>query len=232
MPAELELIRRLPADDLAGRDRGRDRGSDGGRDGDGGLELTGVRLEVELPVAAERIVLRECELHEVVFAPEDPAHRAHGRQLQLLDVVLDGCDLSNLRLRDGGLHRVAITRSRLLGFDLNGGRARDLSVHDSALGLASFADCGLEQVRFAGCDLREASFAGARLHNVEFVDCRMAGADFRQARLSRCALRGGTLDGVIGVASLRGLIMPWSDLIGSAGSLAAALGIEVEATEE
>jgi hypothetical protein len=41
-------------------------------------------------------------------------------------------------------------------------------------------------------------------------------------------MRGSSLEDVIGVESLRGLTMPWSDVVSSAGALAAAAGIEIE----
>ena len=68
----------------------------------------------------------------------------------------------------------------------------------------------------------------ARLESVAFVDCRLDGADFRHAKVAGCAIRGASLDGVLGVESLRGLRMPWPDVLASAGALAAALGIDVE----
>jgi uncharacterized protein YjbI with pentapeptide repeats len=218
LSTELELIRRLPAG--AGQD---------------GLDLTGVRLEIETPLVAPRIKLDGCELSEVVIAPttrrDGPGSAAGHRRLSIFDTALDGCDLSNVRCVDSDLRRVRITRSRLVGFDLGGGRAHDLTVHGSSLSLASLADCGLQSVRFEGCDLREATFTRARLRDVEFIDCRLEGADFRQVRLDRCAIRGASLDGVIGVDSLRGLTMPSSDVIGSAAALAAGLGISVEAAD-
>jgi uncharacterized protein YjbI with pentapeptide repeats len=69
----------------------------------------------------------------------------------------------------------------------------------------------------------------ARLESVAFVDCRLEGADFRDAKLAGCAIRGASLDGVLGVESLRGLRMPWPDVLSSAAALAAALGITIEA---
>ena len=82
---------------------------------------------------------------------------------------------------------------------------------------------------FERVNLADASFMAARLEGVEFIDCRLTGADFRGAKLKGCAIRGTALDDVLGVESLRGLRMPWGDLLASAGALAAALGIAVEA---
>ena len=46
-------------------------------------------------------------------------------------------------------------------------------------------------------------------------------------RVDRCELRGCTLDGLTGAERLRGAAMPWADILGHAGLLAAALGIRV-----
>ncbi len=64
---------------------------------------------------------------------------------------------------------------------------------------------------------------------MSFEGCDLTGADFRGARLKECTIRGTSLDAVVGVESLRGLTMPWTDLVGSVAALAAALGIAVEA---
>jgi uncharacterized protein YjbI with pentapeptide repeats len=212
LPPELDPVRRLPP--AQPHDE---------------LDLTGARVEGEVPLRARRVTLRECELHEVCLEADlDRPRRGGGHHLQLLDVVLLGCDLSNVDAAGGQLVRVEITRSRLVGFSLSGGRARDLAITDATLQLASFASAGLESARFDRVDLREASFLNARLLNVEFVDCRMTGADFRGARLAGCAIRGASLDDIVGVDSLRGVRMPWGDIVSSAGAMAAALGIEVD----
>lgn len=105
--------------------------------------------------------------------------------------------------------------------------ARRVRIRESEL--ASFALAGLQNVVFERVNLAEASFMEARMQAVQFIDCTLTGTDFRGARLSRCAIRGSSLEDVLGVESLSGLQMPWSDLVASAGALAAALGIDVEA---
>ncbi len=84
---------------------------------------------------------------------------------------------------------------------------------------------------FEDVNLREASFMETQLTSVSFTGCDLVGADFRGARVKDCTIRGASLDEVVGVESLRGLRMPWSDLVGSVAALAAALGIGVEGSE-
>ena len=173
-------------------------------------------------VAAGRVRVRESELRGVVFAP------GNSPGLTLADVILRDCGMSNLDGREGRLNRVEMHRSQLVGFALSGGDVRDLRVVDSSLQLVSFASATLRNVVFERVNLAESSFMHARLESVAFVDCRLDGADFRHARLTACAIRGASLDGVLGVESLRGVRMPWPDVLASAGALAAALGISVE----
>ncbi|MGB9185508.1 MAG: pentapeptide repeat-containing protein [Solirubrobacteraceae bacterium] len=177
-------------------------------------------------VRAARLRVRESELRGVTFEAEG----APG--LELIDVVLRDCALSNVDAREGVIRRVEVHRSQLVGFGLNEGEARDLRVLDSSLELASFASAQLNGVIFEGVNLTDASFMAARLESVEFIGCQLTGADFRGARLKGCAIRGSSLDDVLGIESLRGLRMPWGDLLASAGALAAALGIAVEIEQQ
>ena len=187
------------------------------------IDLTGALVAGDGgAVQAGRVRLRESELRGVVLEPGNVPG------LTLADVIMRDCGLSNVDGREGRLARVEVHRSQLVGFGLSGGDVRDLRVLDSSLQLASFAAATLRNVVFERVNLAEASFMHARLEAVAFVDCRLEGADFRHAKVAGCAIRGASLDGVLGVESLRGLRMPWPDVLASAGALAAALGIDVE----
>jgi hypothetical protein len=48
-----------------------------------------------------------------------------------------------------------------------------------------------------------------------------------QASFARCELRGCILDGMRGADRLRGVAMPWEDIVASAGTFAAAVGVTV-----
>jgi uncharacterized protein YjbI with pentapeptide repeats len=189
-----------------------------------GLLLDGVLLDLKTcePIHAERIQVAECRLAGVALA----ACNAPG--LKLTDVVLRDCDLSNVDGREGSLNRVEVHHSRLVGFGVVGGTARDLTVIDSSLALASFAFAKLRNVVFQRVKLTDASFMEARLERVAFLDCELAGSDFRGVKLKDCAIRGTSLEGVLGVSSMKGLAMPWPDIVASAAALADGLGISVE----
>ncbi len=174
------------------------------------------------PLRASHVQITESELRGVTL----DARGVPG--LSLTDVVLRDCDLSNVDGRGGLIRRVECRESRLVGFGLSEGKIQDLRVVDCSLMLASFAFAGLRSAVFEGVNLTEASFMQARLEAVQFIDCNLAGADFRGAKLRDCVIRGSSLDQVLGVESLSGVSMPWSDVVGSAAALASALGIAIE----
>jgi uncharacterized protein YjbI with pentapeptide repeats len=193
-----------------------------GDDG-GAIDLSGALVTGDgTAVRTDRVRVRESELRGVFFE----AGNVPG--LTLTDVIMSDCGMSNVDGREGHLTRVEVRRSQLVGFGLTRGEVRDLRVVDSSLQLASFASATLRKVVFERVNLAEASFMHARLESVAFVDCRLDGADFRHVKLAGCAIRGASLDGVLGVEAMRGLRMPWPDVLASAGALAVALGIEVE----
>lgn len=193
-------------------------------DDTGTLDLSGALVAAGngTAVRATRVRVRESELRGVVIE----AGNVPG--LTLGDVIMRDCGMSNVDGGEGRLTRVEIHRSQLVGFGLTRGEIRDLRVVDSSLQLASFASATLRNVVFERVNLAEASFMHARLESVAFVDCRLDGTDFRQVKLAGCVIRGTSLDGVLGVEALRGLRMPWPDVLASAGALAVALGIEIE----
>ncbi len=174
------------------------------------------------PIATRDIRVRESELRGVGLAGGSVT------ELLLRDARLADCDISNVTARRGEIRRAEIVNSRLVGFGISEGEIEDLRVTGGTMMLASFTQSALHRVVFQNVNLREASFLDARLSQVTFEGCDLTGADFRGARLTACTIRGSTLDGVAGVQSLRGLTMPWTDLVGSVGALAAALGIAVD----
>lgn len=188
-----------------------------------GLTLDGARVNgLDEPLAVERLDLLESELRGIGLAAAGPL------EFRLRDVVLDDCDLSNLTAHDDAeLTRVAVRRSRLIGIAVAGAKLRDVAFSDCMASLGSFAFADLRDVSFERVNLREATFMEARLDGVSFIDCQLDGADFRRVVMRNCLMRGSSLEGVLGVGSLRGLTMPFDDVMASAPALAAALGIQI-----
>ena len=177
--------------------------------------------------------------------PLDPASIADGLRVEgarLADADLSGARLRGLRLADVAIERgnyantaapeldarrIAVAGARLTGAQWTGGTIADATFRDCRIDLATFAGTTFERVVFDGCLLAQADFRDALFRSVRFDRCDLTEADLAGVRIDRCELRGCTLDGVAGIERLRGAAMPWADVVGHAGVLAAALGIRV-----
>jgi uncharacterized protein YjbI with pentapeptide repeats len=188
-----------------------------------GDEWRRVRLgDAVLPeLAAPGLRFEESRLERVDLSSGRLAH------LSLSDVELESCNLANADVRGGSAWRARIARSRLTGLSWTEGLARDVVLTDCRIDLASFAATRLDQVVFERCLLTQADFQEANLRAVRFVDCDLTEADLADARFDRCELCGCTIDGIRGAERLRGIAMPWEDIVASVGTFAAAVGVTV-----
>jgi uncharacterized protein YjbI with pentapeptide repeats len=190
---------------------------------DGGDEWRRVRLaDVEAPeLAVPSLRFEESRLERVDLGGGRLAH------LSLSDVELESCNLANADVRGGSAWRARIARSRLTGLSWTEGMIRDTVLSDCRIDLSSFAATRLDQVVFERCLVMQVDFQEATLRAVRFVDCDLTEADVTQASFDRCELRGCTIDGMRGAERLRGIAMPWEDIVASAGTFAAAVGVTV-----
>ena len=192
----------------------------------GGLDLADALVERGGESTAKQIHIQESELHGLTL------EGGKATELFLRDALFVEWDASNLNARGAELRRVELRNARLVGFGVTESKIEDLRVTGGTMMLASITQSTVRHAIFDNVNLREASFADTRLASVVFEGCDLTGADFRGARLEDCVIRGSSLEGVAGIDSLRGLVMPWNDLVASTGALAGALGIEVETDED
>jgi uncharacterized protein YjbI with pentapeptide repeats len=115
----------------------------------------------------------------------------------------------------------------MTGVDLSLGSLKDVSFTDCRADLASLRFAKLERVLFERCRLEEIDFYGAELASVMFLRCVMTRAVWAEATLTRCEMRDTDIGEAGNPERLRGVRMPWPDVINSAGVLAAAAGIEI-----
>lgn len=149
------------------------------------------------------------------------------RGLRLVDVIVERGSLANVVAPEGSMRRVVVTGARLTGLQLTRGTIGDAVFRDCRIDLATFAGTTFERVRFEGCMLAQTELREALLRSVRFEHCDLTEADLTGLRLDGCELRSCTLDGIVALERLRGAAMPWGDIVGHAGELAAALGIRV-----
>jgi uncharacterized protein YjbI with pentapeptide repeats len=95
------------------------------------------------------------------------------------------------------------------------------------LDLALFRASSMDRVRFEGCRLEDADFFEASFSSVVFEDCDLRAVNWTGASFSKSELRGCELTGGLSLERLRGVRMPWDDVIRSAGEIAIAAGIEI-----
>jgi uncharacterized protein YjbI with pentapeptide repeats len=152
---------------------------------------------------------------------------AKQRGWALADVIVERGNFANLVADEGSLRRVEFTGARLTGVQLTRGTIADAVFRDCRIDLATFAGTTFERVVFEGCLLGQAEFRESLFRSVRFEHCDLTEADLTGLRLDGCELRSCTLDNVVALERLRGAAMPWADVVGHAGELAAALGIRV-----
>lgn len=179
---------------------------------------------IEQAAAAE--LLAEAQLKERELAAVE-LDGAAVPGLRLMDVVVRGGAWPNLQAREATLERVETTGLDAIGIQLPEASLSDCTFLDCRLDLASFRFAKLERVVFERCRLDEADFYEASLRSVRLDACTLTGATFAGATFDRCELRGCELTDLAGVERLRGVRMPWPDVVQIAGLLAAAAGIEI-----
>jgi uncharacterized protein YjbI with pentapeptide repeats len=130
------------------------------------------------------------------------------RRLDLTDVTLAGCDLSNTRWEGAGGDRVAFEACRLTGFAMPGSRLKEASFKDCQARIAQFENTGLKGARFVSCSFVEANFNGADLTGAVFVGCDLHHATFTGANLNGADFRGSNLEASrVGLPELKGAVI-------------------------
>lgn len=145
----------------------------------------------------------------------------------LRDVLVTDGSWANVRARGVTLRRVRLERVRLTGAELRESAIDDVTFVDCRLDLTSFRHAKLSSVRFQGCRLEEADFQGATLSSCVFDDCVLTRSSWADATLVRSEMRGVDLAGAGNPECLRGVRMPWADVVNAAAALAEAVGIEI-----
>jgi uncharacterized protein YjbI with pentapeptide repeats len=149
-------------------------------------------------------------------------------RLRLMDVVLDGCDLSGAVVSSGSWTRVQLTNCRMSGVVLSGLQAQDVHVvgcraDEAVLRMSSWKSSAFEATDLRGADVYDAELLGAALRS-----CDLTGATFSKARLTGAQLQGSRVDGVIGGEAFRGVRISGAQVLPLALSVFDALDIVVD----
>ena len=130
-------------------------------------------------------------------------------------------------MRGLAARRAELRTCRLTGAELAEAVVSDVTFDDCRLDLVNLRFAKLERVVFRDCRMNECDFEEASLKDVLFERCELREATFSSAALQRVELRGCDLTGLRGVEALRGVRMPWNDVLENAPLFALAAGIEI-----
>ena len=149
-------------------------------------------------------------------------------RLRLIDVILDDCELSGATLEGASLARVQFNRCRLSGLVGAGVKAQDVRFVDCKMDGSNFRMTAWDRSEWVDCDLRDADFYAAKLAGCAFRHCTLVGLELSKAGCDALDLRGSTVDGIKGAASLAGCVIGSDQVFPLARCLLGALRIRVE----
>jgi uncharacterized protein YjbI with pentapeptide repeats len=145
----------------------------------------------------------------------------------LTDAVVRDADWANRRVARAALLRTELHSVRLTGADLAESTFRDVRFVGCRVNLAAARLSTFERVVFSDCRLEELDLYGSRLKDVLFERCVLREATLSAVTVERVELRGCDLAGLRGAEALRGIRMPWNDVLENAPLFAAVAGIEI-----
>jgi uncharacterized protein YjbI with pentapeptide repeats len=157
--------------------------------------------------------------------PEDPEEQ--DLEAGLTDVVVRDADWANRRVARAAVLRAELHTVRLTGADLAESTFRDVRFVGCRLDLAAARLSKFERVVFSDCRLEELDLYGAKLQDVLFERCVLREATISGVKSERVELRGCDLTGLRGAEALRGMRMPWNDVLENAPLFASVAGIEI-----
>ena len=144
---------------------------------------------------------------------------------QVVDVTLDGCDLSGVLMTAYAVRRAKVVRTRIRDCVWGGGIIQDAVFDDCPSERWSLRFSTLQRVTFTDCAFVAGDFYGVTFDKVSFARCDLSGACFDNATVKDLTLTQCALLGVTGALSLRGAVVDLDDLPGLAPSLAREAGL-------
>ncbi|HEY6961959.1 MAG TPA: pentapeptide repeat-containing protein [Gaiellaceae bacterium] len=145
----------------------------------------------------------------------------------LVDARVVDADWSNERATRLSLQRVELRHVRMTGIELAESSLQDVTFDECRIDLAGVRFARLERVVFRDCRMTECDLYGTTMKDVLFERCELREATWSEAKLERVEVRGCDLAGIRGAESLRGVRMPWPDVVANAGVFAVALGVDI-----
>jgi uncharacterized protein YjbI with pentapeptide repeats len=152
--------------------------------------------------------------------------------LRLIDVLVEGSDLSGADMEAASFTRVRFTGCRLSGALLSHARMQDVTFSDVKLDGANFRMCVGERILFDFANLERADFYSAQLKFARFFDCDLRSADVSQAVVPGARFHGSVLSELKGSEYLRDVVIDTSQVLPLATGVFGGLNIRIEDDRE
>ncbi len=161
--------------------------------------------------------------------PPDPANEPEEQDLEtgLTDAVVRDLDWANRKAPRVVISRTELHTVRLTGADLAESTVRDVRFAGCRVDLAAARLSTFERVVFSDCRMEELDLYGSQLTDVLFERCVLREATISAVKTKRVELRGCDLTGLRGAEALRGVRMPWNDVLQNAPLFANVAGVDI-----
>lgn len=141
--------------------------------------------------------------------------------VDIYDVIFEGCNLSNLCFDSKMLSRVVFKNCKLVGTTFINAHLKDIFFDNSVVKLCNFANAKLENVSFVDSDLSDSFFLESEVKQIAFDRVNLTKTEFVKVNLnnvdlSTCDIYGTLFD----MKSLKGIIvdsLQCSSLVGMLG---------------
>ncbi|MEZ5375854.1 MAG: pentapeptide repeat-containing protein [Acidimicrobiales bacterium] len=193
------------------------------------LELSGVDLQsgsvdFDEITEAEDMLIEDSIVHGVDLTPMG------GSTLDIVRSSLDQCDLSRLTVRS--IRASHVVGAKLVGTELSGSLLTDVVFEHCTFRYANLRMATLRRVCFAECQFVDVDAFEATMEDVDFEGSTIAELNVDRLSAARVDLRRASTIDLTGVGNLRGLLVAEEQLPALAYQLAAAAGLDIEASAE
>lgn len=163
---------------------------------------------------AERVTFENIVFENVVF------QEVYFKKAELIDVRFINCDLSNMSLVGGIIHRAEFLDCKMIGTRLDDVNFRDVRFINCNLSYSNLGFSKYIQVVFEKSILRNAEFQNAKLSKVGFKECDMTSIQMSGTKLKNIDLSNSEIEGmIVGLEELKGAIVSNIQVLSFAGLL-------------
>ena len=171
---------------------------------------------IDFPLA--NLEINGCTFSHVTFA-------SSMERVDLLDVVFDHCDLSNLDFSNRSIHRVIFRDCKLVGTIFIEASLEHVRFENCTLTYSNFTSSFLRNVMFCNTNMDEVSFNEVTWKYLTFDHCTFAQTEFLHTSLKQLDFTSSDISGILlDPSSVRGMIVTSYQAI----TLSRLLGIVIQ----